>query len=400
MGNKNVTMNLNRKNTDDSGIQQFNKSFINSKSFDNPSFSETYSNNPFSYSDKKSLKSNHRSTMCIKENRLIRESQDKYFEQDFSDPSGNDSLSFKKTNLPSMSDIGVLEDLEKNLHDNDILSQCDFNFIDSKQESENIRNKYYCQLIRMNLLNSKIKLSHNILIASWDDSLFCTSYLNPKGMINDRLKVNRLNNSDRSHFEKLEYSLMRLLTIFYSNNFDIYLVSDAKNGWIEDSISRFLPGLKKALDNIKDFDRIRLLYTQEYKTSINYSGSVNGSFISSISSINEETKQSNREEMIKEVFKNYNSLSKYYEIDQIYNIICLSDYLPLLESISKGIKEEIVNNRQEHYTDHENGIFIKTLKLKETPSVEEVTKQNNLIADQFKVINNSIRSLNIKISKR
>lgn len=398
MGNKNA-INLNRKNTDESGTQHFNKSFINSKSFDNPSFSETLSYNPFSYSDKKSLKSTHRSTMCIKENRNIRESQDKYFEQDFSDPSGNDSLSFKKTNLPSMSDIGVLEDLEKNFHDNDIFSHCDFNFMDSKQESENIRNKFYCQLIRMNLLNSKIKLSHNILIASWDDSLFCTSYLNPKGMINDRMKINRLSNSDRSNFEKLEYSLMRLLTVFYSNNFDIYLVSDAKNGWIEDSISRFLPGLKKALDNFKDLDRIRLLYTQEYKTP-SYSDNINGSFISSISSINEETKHSNREEMIKEVLKDYNNLTKYYEIDPIYNIICLSDYLPLLESISKGVKEELINDRLEHFPDHERGIFIKTLKLKETPSVEEVIKQNNLIADQFKVINNSVRSLNIKISKR
>lgn len=306
-----------------------------------------------------------------------------------------------------------------------------FNFNHNEKDndkSNEMRNKYYSILLKFNLLGVKIKLNYNILIASWDDSLFSTSSLFPnRSSVKSGQKVRKI---EKSKFERLEHSLFRLLSIFYSNNYDIYILSDAKKGWIEDSIKRFLPGLRKIIDGFVDLDRIRLEYSKDYNEAFKNKNNVlrknstinsketntptgrslmsyefhdnidnlaeNQSMNRSICEGGLEEEKSCREKMINEILIRYRKVFEYYNIEPIMNIIIYSDFVSLIDEINKSILDVIVSKRTKSENDF--GVYVKTLKLKDNPDLEDIIKQNNLLADQFNVINNSVRNLNIKIT--
>lgn len=251
--------------------------------------------------------------------------------------------------------------------------------------AEAIRSSYYNKLIKNQLFGEiKPKTFHNVFIASWDDTLFCTSYLSPQGMFFDKLKVSE---KVKIFMEKLEFSLVRLLTLAMNNGCDVYIVSDAKKGWIEESIQNFLPKVQRIIDNYS-CDKISLIYTEDFIETQN-----------KVSNVQDLSKA--RTEGIKSIFSKYQGQST---LESFYNIICFSDSLSLIQSLSEIVQivkdDRIIlagNTDYEKTLDRESNIYLKTLKLKEEPEIEDLIKQQNLIADQFRTIYGAIRNINIKV---
>lgn len=255
----------------------------------------------------------------------------------------------------------------------------------NNHSAENIRSSYFNKLIRRNLFGEfKPKLFNNIFIASWDDALFCTSYLSPKGELIPR---NKMSDKVKKYLEKVEFSLVRLLSLAMSNDCDVYIFSDAKNGWIEESIMNYLPGVQQII-NSYSCEKINLIYTKDYlenkkKVSNNYE--INNARI----------------EGVKSIFARYKEQST---LESFYNIICFSDSVHLIKNLSDAVQElkegrNILADRSNYtsFLDKETNCYFKILKLKEAPEIEDLIKQQNLISDQFRAIYGAIRNVNIQV---
>ena len=83
--------------------------------------------------------------------------------------------------------------------------------------------KQHIFCFHLGLLGNKINSFNNIFIANWDDTLFCTSYLTPEGFFSDKLKTNE---KVIKFMQKLEFSLVRLLSLAMANGCDVYIISN------------------------------------------------------------------------------------------------------------------------------------------------------------------------------
>lgn len=238
--------------------------------------------------------------------------------------------------------------------------------VSEKNDSELLRQNYMIKLTKMQI-GKKLSLFQSVLIASWDDTLFCTSYLQN---IMAKSRNKELDEDVKSKIEKLEKTLVKLLSTALHQEADVYIISDAKKGWIEESIKTYLPRVRKIIDNYS-FSRLTIVYTQEFNKT--EQGEITDCKLKAVEWI----------------FMKY----KDHFSSAVFNIVCLTDSMHLIEYINHVVQDQIKKGRKES----EKSVFIKTLKLKDTPEIEDIIKQEQLIIDQFKVIYGSIRSINIKV---
>lgn len=238
--------------------------------------------------------------------------------------------------------------------------------VQEKSDSEILRQNYMLKLLKMDI-GKKLILFQSVLITSWDDTLFCTSYL--RGMI-VKGRNQELDEDVKLKIEKLEKTLVKLLSTALHQEADVYIISDANKGWIEECIKNYLPRVRKIIDNYS-FSRLTIVYTQEF----------NRHDVGEISDC--------RLKAVESIFSKY----KDHYSSAVFNIVCLTDSMHLIEYINHVVLEKIKNIRNQN----DKSVFIKTLKLKDTPEIEDIIKQQQLIIDQFKVIYGSIRNINIKV---
>lgn len=290
--------------------------------------------------------------------------------------------------------------------------------ISNYQQIKNSRIDYYSKLRLHGLLGNKINSFNNIFIANWDDTLFCTSYLTPEGFFSDKLKTNE---KVIKFMQKLEFSLVRLLSLAMANGCDVYIISNYDVGWIEETIDAFLPLVKDIIENYS-CSKINLIYTKEFDLNNNLEGKLSSnlrdnkihkkSIINNIeynynnldvsqiinnsvnsteyNKLNDNSKNS-KYLSIKSIFSKY-SRCKFQEV--VFNVICFSDSISIIENLNLVICE--IKDSFHSSSPYVN-IYLKILKLKEEPEIEDLIKQQNLIADQFKKIYSSVRNINIKV---
>lgn len=234
----------------------------------------------------------------------------------------------------------------------------------------NIRQSYLLKLINIqNHKENKISsMFKSIFITSWDDTLFCTSYLTPKGVYVE--PKSNYNQKVKAYIDKIEVGIVKLFSTALGQGADIYIISDAKKGWIEESISKFLPRVKIIVDSY-NLNKVNLVYTSDYDTS-------SSSFTP-------------RYEAINSIMARY---SDYYP-NGIFNIICMTDSMLIIQDLTLIVKEEIGKKRE---TDKD--IYLKTLILKDTPEVADIIRQQQLVSEQFVKIYGSIKNMNIKVGAK
>ena len=218
-----------------------------------------------------------------------------------------------------------------------------------------IRNSYIQRLVSKALFlpNNKPKSHNSLIIFDWDDTLLPTTFLTQGGAYNENMI---LTDSEKKKIEKLEKSALNLLNISISKG-DVYIITNAGLGWVEFSAKKYYPKIYEILPKIKIISA-RCQWENVFPN---------------------DTK--------KWKIQTFLSLQKELDTKLVTNIICLGDSLYEMEA------GRILANC---FTE----AFVKTIKFKEGPKLEELNKQLILVNNQFTSICSAVKSLTIRVEKK
>ena len=226
------------------------------------------------------------------------------------------------------------------------------NYYININNGKKIRNNYYSKLILKNIWkpDSKLKkICNNIFIFDWDDTLFPTHYLSKQGILSEKY----ISFEYYEILSILEESIIKLLKKAISKG-DTYIITNSSEGWVEYSINKYFPNLSKYLSEITILSA-RNDYKDLYPDDI---------------------------KMWKQ--QAFLTLKEKIDTNLITNILCFGDSIIELEA-GKKLASEINNS------------FIKTIKFKEFPELDDIIKQINLILNQFNYIYSTPKNLSITI---
>eukprot|EP00933_Yihiella_yeosuensis_P044510 TRINITY_DN3973_c3_g1_i1.p1 TRINITY_DN3973_c3_g1~~TRINITY_DN3973_c3_g1_i1.p1 ORF type:complete len:221 (+),score=48.27 TRINITY_DN3973_c3_g1_i1:153-815(+) len=190
----------------------------------------------------------------------------------------------------------------------------------------------------------------NVVILDWDDTLLCTTFLSkyeeddidlPKGM--------------EKYIRGIERSARRLLEVSMSAG-HTFIVTNAVDGWVQTSASRWVPGLLPLLKKVR-------IMTTRTKTGPRYSG----------------TMSQWKHQAFSEVMQGLDGQS-------IQNLVAFGDSefeIEAAEEQGKRLQRALV----------------KTVKLKEAPSPQELQKELDFMVQKFDKIMNSSSCMALNLAQ-
>ena len=147
-----------------------------------------------------------------------------------------------------------------------------------------------------------------------------------------------------------------MLTLSLSKG-DVYIITNAGEGWVEESTKKFYPEIKESIDQIEVISA-RKDYEEKYPDDTKLWKI--GAFL---------------------------NLKKRLNEDLITNILCLGDSVFEMEA-GKILASNFIH------------AVIKTIKFMERPKPEELNKQLNLVLNQFNSIFSSYKNLTVRVEKK
>jgi FMN phosphatase YigB (HAD superfamily) len=227
------------------------------------------------------------------------------------------------------------------------------NKITNCKKGEDIRNRYISQLINKGIWipNIKEKKYNSIIIFDWDDTLLPTSFLNSKGTYN---AFRQFTKNERKRLLELENLVLQLLTLSVKKG-DVYIITNADKKWIENSSKIFYPSISNILKKIKIISA-KNKYQKRYPSRI-------------------------------WKIKAFINLANDIDLQKITNIICSGD---------SAFEIEAARILATKFTE----AFIKTIKFKEKPELDELYKQIKFVLCQFNKIYSAVKNLSITVEKR
>jgi len=300
------------------------------------------------------------------ENRVdLLKEEEKYENQHFYDSQSSStstsSMNEANDNLGIKSKLSLnLQHLEENQNQRKFSAPVTYseNFISKFIKiGKNSRGSYFNKLISKGLLASSEKEKkfkfNNIFIFDWDDTLLCTTVLSPLGYFDDDMVVLP---SRMEKIKKLEISVKKLLTLTIEKG-DTYIITNSEPGWVEYSCKRFFPHTFHLLDKIKIISA-RGLYEKKYPKKL-------------------------------KVWKNlaFNDIIKKYDKTLPTNIVCFGDSSYEIES-AHGLSDKFQDG------------YVKAIKFKEFPKIEELISQLNLVLDKFNFIYSACKNWTITVDRK
>ena len=255
--------------------------------------------------------------------------------ESFSTESKNPEFQFPQ-NTPSLTSLSIPKNFLLNLN----------------KIKENPRCSYMNKLISKNLLISSQKKFNNIFIFDWDDTLLCTTVLNPYGYFDDEMEVQP---SKMEKIEKLEIYVRSILSKALEKG-DVYIITNSEAAWIEYSCERFFPSVYKFLNKIKIIsarDLYEEKYPHDYKTW---------------------------------KIKAFNDIIKNYSLNLPTNIMSFGDSSYEIDA-SYDLKSKFPNG------------FVKVIKFKEYPLIQDLINQLNLVLEKFMIFYSTCKNLTINIEE-
>ena len=226
----------------------------------------------------------------------------------------------------------------------------ELNFIRSGND---LRNSYIQKLVSkaLYLPNNRPKTHNSLIIFDWDDTLLPTTFLTKRGIYNEEIMI-----AENKKIQKLENSALKLLNMSIDKG-EVYIITNACLEWVEYSAEKFYPRIFKILPKIKVISA-RGHWESEYPGD------------------------SRRWKI-----QTFLSLKKELNTKLVTNIICLGDSLLEIEA-----GRILANSFSE--------AFVKTIKFKEEPKLEELNKQLLLVTNQFNSICSEVKNLIIRVEKK
>lgn len=267
---------------------------------------------------------------------------------------------FKLNEIENNENASMIDNISENSDYIDISNEPIFykiknNNNEKKVKSIKLRNSYYTKLINYKLLTfEKEKKVTNLFFFDWDDTLMCTSYLAPTGMLDEE----ESKQIDKTVIKNLDQYASTLLSKSIENG-QVFIITNAAHGWIEYSAKKLYPLTSNLLKQIKIVSA-RGLY--EKRLPGDYRQWKSKAFIDTVINCN-------------------------IDLRKTANILCFGDSIIELEASHK-LKEIFAD------------AYIKTIKFKETPQPVELIKELKIILSQFDVILSNTRNLSIRVAKK
>ena len=264
----------------------------------------------------------------------------------------------KKTEEPSpQPQSDESKDKNENLNNNtssNVITANDYE-LNFYRNSIDIRQSYLSKLLTTKVWTPNIKpKKHNcIIIFDWDDTLLPTSFLTKGGCFYEDMQISP---NDEKKIAELENLVLELLNETIEKG-TVYIITNAGLEWVNYSARRFYPKIIPILEKIKIV-------------------SARGEY--------EKIYPGNSRQWKIEAFL---MLQKTVDLKLVTNIICLGDSLFEMEA------GRILASR---FTE----AFIKTIKFRETPKLDELIKQLKLVCKQFSSIYSSIKNLTIRVERK
>ena len=223
------------------------------------------------------------------------------------------------------------------------------------RDSEAVRQSYMSKLISKNIWNPSMKpKQHNsLIIFDWDDTLLPTTFLTSNG---GPLEDIKLSDSDFQRMKEIENHVYLILKESIEKG-DVYIITNAGENWVQFSSSIFYPNISELLKKIKIISA-RMEYEKAFP--------------------------GNSRQWKIEAFLN---LLKDVNNKLVTNIICIGDSLFEIEAgriLASKFSEA----------------FIKTIKFRDAPKLDELLKQLKLVEHQFGTVYSSIKNLTIRIERK
>ena len=228
----------------------------------------------------------------------------------------------------------------------------ELNFYRSGNE---IRESYISKLIIKKVWNPSMKPKrHNsIIIFDWDDTLLPTSFLSTDGVLNEDVKISA---DDKAKLLKIEQYVFHLLSESIEKG-NVYIITNAETGWVEYSASKFYSSIASLLPKIK------------------------------IISAREEYEKIYPDDTRQWKIQAFLTVLKHVDVKLVTNIVCIGDSL---------FEMEAGRTLASKFTE----AFIKTVKFKEAPNLDELLNQLKIVSLQFGTIYSSIKNLTIRVEKK
>lgn len=260
----------------------------------------------------------------------------------------------KEQNLQNDNSININANEEESSSTRTSSATFDYELHFYKNANE-IRESYISKLITKNVWNPgmKPKQHNSIIIFDWDDTLLPTSFLTPGGVFDENII---LSDSDQEKLSTIEHYVSEILNSSVEKG-NVFIITNAGKGWVEYSANRFYPSIK---NNLKKIEII----------------SARGEY--------EKLYPGNSREWKIQAFL---TLLKFVNIKLVTNIICVGDSLFEMEA------GRILASK---FTE----AFIKTIKYREAPKLDELIKQLKLVNKQFGAIYSSVKNLTIRVEKK
>ena len=223
------------------------------------------------------------------------------------------------------------------------------------RDSDALRKSYISKLISKNILNPNMKpKQHNsLIIFDWDDTLIPTTFLTPDGVFPEKILLSQCEFDKLKEIEKNVYIILKESI----EKGQAYIITNACINWVQFSASIFYPSIIDLLKKVK------------------------------IISARGEYEQSFPDNLRQWKIQAFSNLIKDFDENLVTNIICIGDSLFEMEAgriLASKCKEA----------------FIKTIKFREAPKLDELLKQLKLVAKQFDTIYSSIKNMTIRIEKK
>lgn len=260
----------------------------------------------------------------------------------------------RRESISNISEASTLSSLNKSNLYGSLLETMDYEF-EFYRSGEDIRKSYLAKLISKKVWNPnhKEKKHNSIIILDWDDTLLPTSFLSPGGIFNLDIKLSK---NDSEKLAKIEKEVSNLLNSAIEKG-EVFIITNADKGWVEFSANKFYPSIIGILSKIK------------------------------IISAREEYGNVFPGDSAKWKIQTFLDLQKYINLNLVTNLLCFGDSIIEIKAgkiLASKFREA----------------FIKTIKFKEAPKLDDLFKQLNLVNQQFNFIYSSVKNLTIKVEKK
>ena len=265
------------------------------------------------------------------------------------------SNNMKKVFIDSRSKELTNEEKEKeNKNSPNIITSSDYELGFYRNEIDT-RRSYITKLLQTKVWtpNMKPKKHNCIIIFDWDDTLLPTSFLTKGGCFYEEME---LSSSDEKKILELQDLVLELLNNTIEKG-TVYIITNAGMDWVKYSSQRFYPKIIPILEKIK--------------------------IVSARGEYEKEFPGNSRQWKIEAFLMLQNTVN----LKLVTNIICLGDSLFEMEA------GRILASR---FTE----AFIKTIKFREAPKLDELIKQLKLVNKQFNSIYSSIKNLTIRVERK